>query len=188
MDELAPAVIQHSQAVVQPNPPQTMDTIMNVPILKTLQCFADWARTIGCLELLFSHDASILWTIQSPAIPSLPSNMQPTVVQLNIPHHPILDILPWPSVRTKLIYAFSLPMEQRPGVARTEMALIQLAYDIEDEKDGFIVHGDGRKTEDWEVGSLFLKNWWWALDGGVVETSNSWRAARGQRQLRMNSA
>lgn len=114
--------------------------------------------------------------------------MQPTTAQLSIPHHPLFDILPWPELRTKLICVFALPEQQRPENARGSMALLQVAYDIEDVTDGFRVNGEGMEREDWEVGEAFFKNWWWALDRHIVETSNAWRQRRGQNQLSIRAA
>jgi hypothetical protein len=87
-----------------------------------------------------------------------------------------------------LICVFSLPEQLRPENARGSTALVQVAYDIEDEKDGFRVNGEGMEKDNWEVGQAFLKNWWWALDRSILETSNAWRQRRGESRLSMKDA
>lgn len=163
VDDMVPRVTREPASPrdddIQPDPTIAADNIMDIPILKLLQCFANTAQAMGCMELLFSHDPTVLWTMPCRTIPNLPENMQPTPAQISIPHHPIFDILPWPSVRSKLIFAFSLPEQQRPVIAKSATALIQLAYDVEDETDGFRLNGSGNTVDEWEVGQLFYKNW-----------------------------
>lgn len=62
---------------------------------------------------------------------------------------------------------------------------MEVAFDIEDDKDGFRINGEGLNGDDWEVGEAFFKNWWWCLDRTIIETSNTWRRKRGQRLLGM---
>lgn len=47
----------------------------------------------------------------------LPHVWRPTLSQSSIPHHPVIDLLPWPSVRDRLIMLMSLPDEARPPAA-----------------------------------------------------------------------
>jgi hypothetical protein len=185
-NDLIPEVVQEPYGLHQPEPSLPMDTILDIPVLKILKAGAAIAQVLGCGQMLW--DPSSRWTITTPLLPGLPENMQPTPAQLSIPHHPLFDILPWPQLRTKLICVFALPEQQRPETARDPMALLQVAYDIEDEKDGFRVNGEGGKRDDWEVGEAFFRNWWWALDRDIVETSNAWRQRRGQSRLSIQAA
>ena len=45
----------------------------------------------------------------------LPQTWRPTLSQSSIPHHPVIDLLPWPSVRDRLLLLISLPDEARPA-------------------------------------------------------------------------
>ncbi|KAF3016925.1 hypothetical protein E8E15_003329 [Penicillium rubens] len=80
----------------------------------------------------------------SPSYPmpfdELPSHLQPTPTQRLIPHHPVLDLLPWPSTRDKLIQVFNLPVNMRPQTAQDPMGIVRLVYDMEDPS------GEGMKT------------------------------------------
>ena len=100
----------------------------------------------------------------------LPENLRPVPAQLVIPHHPVLDILPWPTMRQKLILMLALPSKMRPLIAREDdddgtqafgtwplfgqfsgstaagqsKAIIQLIQDVDDFQDGggLRVHGN----------------------------------------------
>jgi hypothetical protein len=137
------------------------DLAFEVPHIKLLKATMTIAQVLGCQEMMW--DPNTRWTFNPPHAVLLPPNLQPTEAQRHIPHHPIFDILPWPSVRTKLISMFGLPPELRHPTARDSEALIHLAEDIEDTSEGFRVHGsDGLSDEAWEIGEAFYKNWWWA--------------------------
>jgi hypothetical protein len=99
-------------------------------------------------------------------IASLPENLRPTRTQRQLPHHPLLDILPWPSVRDKLIMCFAQPAELRPA----RLGMEQLVADLEDEADGVVVKAGGAgpwEVERWEVGKALEKRWWFVLDAKV---------------------
>ncbi|RMZ82117.1 hypothetical protein DV737_g2216, partial [Chaetothyriales sp. CBS 132003] len=118
----------------------------------------------------------------------LPDNLRPTRAQLTHPHHPLLDLLPWPSVREKLVLIFSLPAEKRPPCAASPTALLELVYDIEDSAEGVRIWGDDPCSDkSWEVGEKVFVNWWWALDRDVIRRSNEMRRARGAKLLGQGS-
>ncbi|RHZ67358.1 uncharacterized protein CDV56_109304, partial [Aspergillus thermomutatus] len=104
----------------------------------------------------------------------LPRHLQPTTSQRLIPHHPILDLLPWPSTRDKLIQVFHLPPEMRPKSAQDPIGLLRFVYDMEDVSgEGIKVRGGNPFTpEVWEIGQVVFERWWWAFDGEIVERSN----------------
>ena len=135
------------------------------PSLKLLRVGVGVADTLQCSHLIWNPgarhviDSSILLNL------SLPSNFHPVGAQFTVSHHPLLDILPWPSVREKLIRAFAAPEHLRPPVARDALAIPQMMYDMDDASEGFRIHGpNGAKEEDWEVGQRYFINWWWALN------------------------
>ncbi|KAL3465505.1 hypothetical protein BJX64DRAFT_285440 [Aspergillus heterothallicus] len=116
---------------------------------------------------------------------TLPPHLQPTPTQLLLPHHPMLDILPWPSTRDRLIQIFNLPPELRPESAQDPMSLMHFAQDMEDDSgEGIRVRGDNVfDIGAWEIGPVLFKRWWWAFDGGLVERCNQARRGRGQTRL-----
>ncbi|KAL2795632.1 hypothetical protein BJX66DRAFT_165926 [Aspergillus keveii] len=116
---------------------------------------------------------------------SLPTHLRPTPTQLLLPHHPLLDILPWPSTRDKLIQIFNLPVELRPEAAQDPMSLMHLAYDMEDESgEGVRVRGDDVfEAGAWEIGNVVFRRWWWAFDSVLVDGWNRARRGRGEGGL-----
>lgn len=120
----------------------------------------------------------------------LPENLRPTEAQLLLPHNPMIDVLPWPSVRTKLICLFSQPDQLRPPIARGSMAIMRLLYSIDDESEGLRVVSDaneqGIDVKGWEVGQAVFKDWWWILDPEIVSNSNRLRNIRGAPRLEIS--
>jgi hypothetical protein len=131
----------------------------------------------------------------------LPWNLQPTPAQLTIPHHPAIDILPWPSVREKMICILSLPSMLRPPIAQNDdpcsssqaNAIQRLMHDLDDLQEGSRVHGNATSwdgpselTEDaWEMGECFYRNWWFCIDRDAAATTNRRRRARGVRVMKL---
>lgn len=94
-----------------------------------------------CQDTIWNPTA--LRTLNPSLLSDLPltPNLQPSVAQMTIPHHPVFDILPWPSVRTKLITIFSLPVSSKPVIARGLVALMQLIYDLDATVEGLRASG-----------------------------------------------
>lgn len=115
---------------------------------------------------------------------NLPENYRPTQVQRLVPHHAFLDLLPWPTVRDKLIQVFSIPIHLRPPSAADPMALVSLVHDMEDPSEGMRICGPDPFSPDvWEIGQLVFQRWWWAFERSIVESSNRLRRERGQQGL-----
>ncbi|KAF2494542.1 hypothetical protein BU16DRAFT_539822 [Lophium mytilinum] len=160
--------------------PLTPDRNIEVPILSTLRATLAIASVLSVQHSL--HDLSCLHTL-APS-PHLPQNLQPTEAQRNIPHHPVLDIFPWPTVRTKLICMLTSGAAQLSG----GIAIMQLVSDMDDLAEGMRVSGTNELDEaSWEVGEAMLKNWWWAFDAQIIGHSNQLRAMRGAPRLRIGS-
>jgi hypothetical protein len=149
------------------------------------------SQTISSPPSLLSGSSSPSPTASSPDgtddVIELPRHLEPTTSQRLIPHHPILDLLPWPSTRDKLIQVFHLPPEMRPKSAQDPIGLLRFVYDMEDVSgEGIKVRGgDPFAPEAWEVGQVVFERWWWAFDGEIVERSNCVRRESGKDQLMM---
>ncbi|KAI0489805.1 hypothetical protein F4859DRAFT_462437 [Xylaria cf. heliscus] len=114
----------------------------------------------------------------------LPPVWRPTLSQSSIPHHPIIDLLPWPSVRDRIIMLLSLPDDDRPPAASGPLATVHLAYDLEDGAEGARIWGDDPYDPTaWEVGQVFFERWWFVFDREVINQSNYWRKLRGAQVL-----
>ncbi|KAL8382891.1 hypothetical protein RB595_006592 [Gaeumannomyces hyphopodioides] len=119
----------------------------------------------------------------------LPETWRPTPTQVGVPHHPVLDLVPWPSARDRLISIFSLPESMRPPSAAGPLGLIHFVYDLEDASEGLRMYGgDPYDAESWEVGQTLFEKWWFVFDRKVVNQSNRWRSLRGASKLRLEAA
>ncbi|KAI8629326.1 hypothetical protein F5Y19DRAFT_464515 [Xylariaceae sp. FL1651] len=114
----------------------------------------------------------------------LPLTWRPTPSQTSVPHHPVIDLLPWPDVRDRLILLLSLPDDARPAAAAGPLAIVQLAYDLEDAAEGIrIWGGDPCEPTSWEIGQALFERWWFIFDRQVINQSNYWRRLRGAPTL-----
>ena len=123
-----------------------------------------------------------------PVAATLPDNYHPTALQKAVKHHPVLDLLPWPSVRSRILHILTLPQEVRPQRAKGDMPSVtmQLMFDMKDAGGGLRVWGSNPFDEDnWEIGPLFFQKWWWALNSEIVKRSNQIRTQRGEDILRL---
>ncbi|KAI0537999.1 hypothetical protein GGR58DRAFT_321651 [Xylaria digitata] len=118
----------------------------------------------------------------------LPQTWRPTVSQSSIPHHPVIDLLPWPNVRDRIILLMGLPDEARPPALAGPLAIAQLAYDLEDAAEGVRIWGDDPcELTAWEVGQVLFERWWFIFDRQVFDQSNYWRRLRGAATLCMKN-
>lgn len=179
--------------------PLSGDAQLEVPILSAMRAFCSIATTLNIMNVVW--DLNYLHVLPALPAPNLPWNLQPTPAQLTIPHHPIIDAMPWPSVREKLICVLSLQSMCRPPVAQEDdpcgsgqaNAIQQLMYDLDDLSDGARVYGNvvgwndcSELAEDaWEMGECFYRNWWFCIDADAVMSSNRWRRKRGVGALKL---
>lgn len=158
------------------------------------------ATTLGVTSQLFNP--FYLHILPATPHPSLPPNLHPTPAQTMIPHHPMLDTLPWPSVREKVICMLHLPSMMRPPIAQNDdgsegqhKAVMQLMHDLDDFREGVRNHGNSTTwgqgnefiEEAWEIGEAFYQNWWWCLDPKTIELSNQRRRERGAPRLKLRA-
>ncbi|KAL4973161.1 hypothetical protein BDW66DRAFT_162337 [Aspergillus desertorum] len=106
---------------------------------------------------------------------SLPIHLHPTRTQLLLPHHPLLDILPWPNTRDKLIQIFNLSAPLRPRSARIH---------LDESGEGVRVTGaDVFDPGSWEIGQVVFRRWWWAFEADLVQRWDCVRRGRGEGAL-----
>ncbi|OAG40873.1 hypothetical protein AYO21_04950 [Fonsecaea monophora] len=145
------------------------------------------ARRMKVQDIIWSLTATSPFADSSAPLAQfshLPDNLQPTLIQLTIPHHPVIDLLPWPSARDRMIKVLSQPPEVRPPGAASPMALVDFVYDLEDSAEGVRISGsDPYSGKNWEVGEKVFKSWWWVFDRDIVKRSNELRASRGAPML-----
>jgi len=145
------------------------------------------ARRLGIQDTIWSLAGVSPFTNPDMALAEfnhLPANLRPTLLQMTIPHHPVIDLLPWPSARDRMIGILAQPPEIRPPGAASPMALLEFVYDIEDGAEGVRISGsDPYSASNWEVGEKVFKSWWWIFDRDIIKRSNELRASRGAPML-----
>ena len=152
-----------------------------------LRAFLRVATRIGCAPNVWDLTASSPFyspNTGSVSPSALPKHWQPTTSQLVLPHHPVLDLIPWPSVRERVINVLNLPDAARPRNATGPLAFIHFVYDMEDDREGMRVWGsDPCDPTTWEVGQALFERWWFVFDRDTIAQSNRWRQLRGAPKL-----
>ena len=123
-----------------------------------------------------SHEMHL--TVLKSLEPMLPRAFKPTTAQLETPHYYGIDMIPFPTLRDRLI---SLGMEVSRGFIQ------ELGEcgddDDDDDDDGFsqvIIWGEDFLNEmSWEISQGVLERWGWLLGQEFVQRANFWRRQRG---------
>jgi hypothetical protein len=161
--------------------PMTADGgVLAVPVMSMVKAFMGIAAALNVSDNLWDPSYMHVMPFSTSIDPSLPANLRPVAAQLIIPHHPALDLLPWPTMREKLICTLAMPSKLRPPVAREEddegrwpsasgfgtsssvgqsKAITQLVQDLDDfpEGGGMIVHGN---SVAWGLGNEYVEEVW----------------------------
>jgi hypothetical protein len=109
------------------------------------------------------------FNIRAPSC-TLPAPIKPTLNQEIIPHKPYVDMLPWASLRDKLLRCANT-------INDMEFMVDMVSLDL---------RIWGKRPWDprgWEVGPLFAQKWWFLMDEEILETSNFWRSQRGEDDI-----
>lgn len=101
--------------------------LLPVPELTLVRALLRIADRLGCTSTIW--DIKTLSPFNGPggcesAGRLLPETWRPTPTQAKVLHHPVLDLVPWPSARDRLISIFSLPESMRPPSAAGPLGLI----------------------------------------------------------------
>ncbi|KAM0252277.1 hypothetical protein ACHAP5_001263 [Fusarium lateritium] len=160
--------------------------VLQLTLLKAVMRIAD---RLNCKQGIWDLDGNSAFNMGTATPASLlPPAWQPTQSQVDIPHHPVFDVLPWPTVRDRVIFITSLPDELRPPRAQGSLACVNFAYDLEDTAEGVRIYGeDPYDPGNWELGQVAFERWWWLFDSTIINTSNRWRRARGAPPLLLKS-
>jgi hypothetical protein len=138
---------------------------------------------IGLTHEQLDDDAISPFNTMGPShhdsLSSLPLSLRATDIQRTIPHHPWLDLLPFPQMRDNLISAGE-------SYDETQLCLDMKGYGNPDiDHTGIIVWRDPWDPKGWEVTESFARNWGWVLHrcSDLFRSTNLWRARRGERPL-----
>jgi hypothetical protein len=174
--------------LITPSPESDCFRMLQMPLV---DAFSQCAKAVGLLpEDFFDHfcfspffhpeaNTSNVDSIRAALSKGKPRSLRPTNEQILQLHHPFLDILPFPSVRSRALDF----MSHSPP----KMDYWDLKKDVGDlglvcwqtDRSSFADPTDGRS---WEAEPWFLKKWWTLLggeDGEVWESTMWWRKFRG---------
>ena len=101
---------------------------------------------------------------------TLPPPIAPTLQQQIVPHKPYVDMLPWPSLRDRILNS------------PTAINDLEFLHDMES-GDLKIWGSTPWDPMGWEIGPEFARKWWFLMDDGIMHTSNFWRRQRGEEAV-----
>lgn len=153
---------------------------MTIPIMGAIQALMSIATALNLYDNLWDPTYMHVMPASTSYATFLPTNLHPVPAQMMIPHHPAIDIMPWPTMREKLILLLAMPSKLRPPIAREDdddesnafgicmtsgqrvgqsRAIMQLVQDLDDLQDGggIRVHGN---TVAWGFGNEYVEEAW----------------------------
>ncbi|KAH8901767.1 hypothetical protein GQ53DRAFT_708103 [Thozetella sp. PMI_491] len=139
---------------------------------------------LGLLDMPHNADCRDFTRLpfQIPPPRSIPPSLQPTAIELSVPHNPIYAAIPFPVIRDNLIL---LEGQFDFGALARDMygGLFEGFDDIEPQ--AVMVWGEPWSPEAWEVSEAFLKKWGFVLRGcaDLIDGTNRWREIRGEERL-----
>lgn len=136
-------------------------------IMHNMTAAAAFARIADLLELACLQSTG--FNICAP-LERLPPTIAPTLQQQVIPHYPYVDMLPWPSLRDRLLTSLSTINEHE--------------FVLDMSTDGLTIWGSTPwDPMSWEFTAAFARKWWFLLDNDILNTTNFWRRQRGEEAL-----
>ncbi|KAI0069014.1 hypothetical protein BV25DRAFT_1925416 [Artomyces pyxidatus] len=101
----------------------------------------------------------------------LPASLRPTLVQRTVPHESVIDRIPHPELRDRLI------------LLRGRFNLVDCLHDY---ATAVTIHGDDVLAHsNWEIGETWLRRYGFLGDQATLNICNKWRRERGLPELRL---
>ncbi|KAA1466136.1 hypothetical protein DENSPDRAFT_830886 [Dentipellis sp. KUC8613] len=101
----------------------------------------------------------------------LPASLRPTLVQRTVPHESVIDRVPHPELRDRLI------------LLRGRFNLVDCLHDY---ARAVTIHGDDVLAHgNWEIDESWLRRYGFLIDQNTLSISNRWRRERGLSELRL---
>jgi hypothetical protein len=115
-----------------------------------------------------------------PSLQLLPPDLRPTQLQRRIPHHPMWDILPSPTLRDNVLTYGEDSLDDTKLCFEIMGDGSPASGEEASERAGLIAWSDPSQASGWEVTEKFAKNWSFLLKGAreLELSTNRWRAAR----------
>lgn len=160
-------VLGSSQIQTLPDPNPTVDT--HFIIMHSMTTRAAFMSIAQILQLSCLQDTGF----NIIALPgNLPPHIAPTLQQQLVPHKPYVDMLPWPSLRDRMLIS-SVAINEAEFV--TDLYSLRVWGSIPWEPAG------------WEIRPEFARKWWFLMDDSIISTTNFWRGQRGEEPLVVSS-
>jgi hypothetical protein len=99
---------------------------------------------------------------------NIPPPLKPTQHQQVVPHKTFIDVIPWPTLRDKVLASLS--------VINQDELLLGL-------RECRIWGSAPCDPMSWEIDETFARKWWFLMDETVLASTNFWRAQRGDIPL-----
>ncbi|KAJ9144486.1 hypothetical protein NKR23_g5954 [Pleurostoma richardsiae] len=115
--------------------------------------------------------------------PSYPDSLTPTPLQVSELHHPWIDLLPWPTLRDRILHLSAGDLIDEDDLCH-DIAEFDTTQGSS-EKAALIVWGAPWDPRGWEASPSFLRKWGWILEDceEILEATNYWREKRGEKKL-----
>lgn len=163
--------------------PQT-DNLINLSRINVLRAAYQNAFVLGMTaEWMCQDDTVSILCADGPHViraqGNIPPSLLPTALQRETPHHPWLDVFPFPRMRDNLIKAGD-------HLDDDELCHDLTAFwDTRSSNATLLVWGEPWDPQNWEVTEDFAKKWGTFLQGcpELLRSTNSWRVKRGDRPL-----
>lgn len=112
-----------------------------------------------------------------------PASLSPTPLQASEPHHPWIDLFPWPKLRDRILH-----LSVGDLINEDDLCHDMVEFDITQgpDKAVLMVWGEPWDPRGWEASTAFLKKWGWLLEGCadvLLEATNYWREKRGEKKF-----
>ena len=120
--------------------------------------------------------------VQPQALLCTKPDLVPTPAQLAIPHHPTVDVIPWPAFRSNVCIAIA---HNPPLIDDDELCLDLMNDGVRcwGSAAGDSMHGRGQGApwdqRSWEAAPWFLEKWKMLTDEDMWRNSEWWRAMHG---------
>jgi hypothetical protein len=120
------------------------------------------------------------------SIANLPPTLKPVELQHQLPHDPIIDIIPHARLRFNILRAIatgSLDASRFSASLRRSGAVLKVQGEAC--RSGLIVWNFPEQLSSWELSEAFFIHWGFLLEGceDFVAATNVWRSHRGERSL-----
>jgi len=159
LDNYPSLCVSHDDVAVDPT------TDSHFIIMKSMTTFAAFNCIAAMLNLVCSPESG--FNINA-IISTIPPPIQPTAKQQIIPHMAYVDMIPWSSMRDRLLSSLNAINHE------------EFVADMGQLKTWGVTPWD---PTGWEVSPIFAGKWWFLVDEGMLRTTNFWRAQRGEAPI-----